>query len=363
MAADSPESIAENPLPDLPISSVIRDELFAVRKNRAAMFAEPGHSHIHMAVILLCIAVNIVYFIYRHDYIALFIAASFYLNMFYFIILLIPQDFRGTGLPAVNLTRFRLWLSEIGLTSGTARFTKLFTNSLFINSRTLSLAIGLIFTIDILLAARAHFTLALPTRTTLVVIAQCAIIVVFYLLVWKLEPFSVKYLQSVEKVKHRLIHEYLPSQLVTALFIIGFLIAIMLFLTTIILLPGITLQAFLDASELTDLGNLFSLLAVLAVSQYFIVRSIHGFTSRSMAERLFDYKEYSLAELQNAVREGGNTPGFRAEATTQLLESKIYTVRRNTLRGFFPVYVVDLDFSVMLDSTTRTAIRGYIGEV
>lgn len=361
--ADATDAAPGTPPRDLPISSVIRDELFAVRKTRAAMFAEEGHPRVHAAVILLCIAVNIGYFIFRPDYIALFIAASFYLNMFYFVILLIPQDFRRTGLPAVNLTRFLLWLSEIGLTSGTARFTKLVTNSIFINSRTLSLAIGLIFTIDILLAARAHFTLALPTRTTLVVIAQCAIIVLFYLLVWKLEPFSVKYLQRVEKVKHRLIHEYLPTQIVTVLFIVGSLIAIMLFLTTIILLPGITLQAFLDASELTGLGNLFSLLAVLAVSQYFIVRSIHGFTSRSMAERLFDYKEYRLAELQIAVREGGNAPGFRAEATTQLLESKLYTVRRNTLHGFFPVYVVDLDFSVMLDSTTRTAIRGYIGEV
>ena len=360
--ADATEPAPGTFPPDPPINSVIRDELSAVRKSRAALFAEPGHPVVHAAILLLCIAVNVGYFLYRHDYIALFIAASFYLNMFYFVILLIPQNFRGSGLPAVNLTKFRSWLSGIGLTSGTARFTKLFTNSLFINSRTLSLAVGLIFTIDILLAARAHFTLALPTRTTLVVMAQCAIIVAFYLLVWKLEPFSVKYLQSVEKVKHRLIHEYLPSQLVTVLFIIGFLIAIMLFLTTIILLPGITLKAFLNASQLTDLGNLFSLLAVLAVSQYFIVRYIHGFTSRSMAERLFDYKEYSLTSLQDAVRDGGNAPAFRAEATTQLLESKIYKIRRNTLSGFFPVYVVDLDFSVMLDSTTRTAIRGYIGK-
>lgn len=350
-------------LEDTPISQVIRDELFAVRKNRAAVFAERDHPRVHVVVLLICIAINVAYFFYRRDYIALFIAASFYLNMFYFISLLIPQNLRGTGLPALDLKKFRNWLAEIGLTSATARFTKLFANSLFINSRTLSLGIGLIFTIDILLAVRAHVTLALPTENTLIVIAQSAIIVAFYLLVWKLEPFSVKYEKSVEKVRHRLIHKNLPPRLVTALFIVGFLIAIMLFLTTIILLPGITLQSFLDESNLADLGNLFSLLAVLAVSQYFIIRYIHGFTSRTMAERLFDYKEYSLSELQNVVQDGGTAPGFRAEATTQLLESKIYAIRRNTLHGFFPVYVVDLDFSVMLDSTTRTAIRGYVGKV
>jgi len=362
MAADKPENTPENLQAD-PISAVIRDEILAIRKNRAAIFSAPDHPGVHVAFLLISIGINVVYFFFRPDYIVLFIAASFYLNMFYFISLLIPQNLRRTGSPAVNFRKFRRWLTGLGLKSAAARFTKLFANSIFINSRTLSLGIGLIFTFDILLAAQAHATLALPTGNTLIVIAQCAIIVVFYLLVWKLEPFSVKYLQSVEKVKHRLIHEYLPSRLVTALFVTGFLIAIMLFLTTIILLPGITLQAFLDESNLAHLGNLFSLLAVLAVSQYFIIRFIHGFTSRTMAERLFDYKEYSLTRLQNAVWEGGSAPGFRAEATTQLLESKIYAIRRNTLHGYFPVYIVDLDFSVMLDSTTQTAIRGYIGKV
>jgi hypothetical protein len=135
-----------------------------------------------------------------------------------------------------------------------------------------------------------------------------------------------------------------------------------LFLTTIILLPGITLKAFLDQSKLTELGNLFGLIAVLAISQYFIIRYIHGITSRTMAGRLFDYKENVLMDLQNTVGSLNPTLENRAETTTRLLETKIYTIKRNTLSGFFPVFVVDLDFSVILDSTTRTAIRGYIGD-
>jgi hypothetical protein len=364
MALPSPDAVIISSLSEVPFSQVISDELSAVRKNRAGLMTDRGNSRIHISILLLCIGINAIYFFIRPDYLYLFIAASFYLNMYYFITLLIPQNFnRNAGLQKADLTRFRTWLKEIGLTSGTARFTKLFINSLFINSRTLSLGISLIFTIDILYAIWAHTTLELPDKTTIIVISQCVIIIVFYLLVWKMEPFSLKYVKRVEKVKRRLTHEKLPPRIITGMFLVGFLIALVLFLTTIILLPGITLLAFLDASQLTKLGNLVALLTVLGLSQYFLIRYIHGNTSRMMAERLFDYKEHVLLDLQNTVASENKSPENRAETTTRLLETKIYTIKRNSLTGLFPVFVVDLDFSVILDSTTRTAIRGYIGEI
>jgi hypothetical protein len=150
------------------------------------------------------------------------------------------------------------------------------------------------------------------------------------------------------------------------MFIFGFLLAIFLFLTTIIYLPGVTLNAFLNQSQLTELGHLFSLLAILAVSQYFIIRYIHGFTSRTMANRLFDFKVQFLQELLDAEDEtlaGSQDPGKNPlETSALLLESKIFIIKRNSLAGTFPVFVVDLDFSVMMDSTTLTAIKGYIVE-
>jgi hypothetical protein len=365
MTFPSPGPAGNGSSPDIPLSQVIRDELSAVRKNRAGLMTPPETSRIHNIVLFLCAGINVLFFLARHDYIALFIAASFYLNMYYFITLLVPTNFKNTNLPKADLIRFRIWLKEIGVTSGTARFTRLFINSLLINSRTLSLGIGLIFSIDILYTLRAY-TLGLPFMITLIVISQCVVIVVFYLLVWKMEPFSATYVKNVEKVKSSLHRQKLPPQLVTAIFIFGFLLAIFLFLTTIILLPGITLNAFLNQSELTELGHVFSLIAVLATSQYFIIRYIHGTTSRIMADRLFDFKEHALSGLLNPV--GSQNAGRcddlknRAETTTLLLESRIYAIKRNTLAGTFPVFVVDLDFSVILDSTTLTAIRGYIGD-
>jgi hypothetical protein len=343
MMSPSPDAAIISPPSDFAINQVIGDELSAVRKSRAGLMTDQGHPRIHIGIILVCIGINLVYFLYRPDYMVLFIAASFYVNMYYFIIVLVLQNVQKSSGPKADLSLFRSRLKDIGLKSGTTRFTKLFTNTIFLNSRTMSLGICLIFAIDILYAMWAYFSMGLPIRPAIIVISQCAIIIVFYFLVWKVKLFSMKYVKR------------------TVLFIIGFLFAAVLFFTTIIILPGITLSAFLAQSRLSELGDLFVLLAVLAISQYFIVRFIHGSTSRKMAEDFFDYKEQLLVNLQDMVRSGNNSVENRAETTARLLETKIYTIKRNTISGFFPVFVVDLDFSVMLDSTTETAIMRYIG--
>jgi hypothetical protein len=349
---------------DLPLRQIIQQELSAVRQNRAELMTPRGHTGIIFCVLLMCVLTNVVFSLLRPDYFGLFIAASFYLNMFYFVSLLIPTNFRKANLPAADLSRFHAWLKEIGVKSGTTRFTRLFINALFMNSRALSLGIGLIFSIDIVFAL-IHFTRGLPLRTTVIMVVQCAIIVIFYLMVWKMEPFSTTYVKKVEEAKRTLRRQKLPPRLVTAMFIFGFLLAIFLFLTTIIYLPGVTLNAFLNESQLTELGHLFGLLAILAISQYFIIRYIHGITSRTMADRLFDFKEQSLQELLDREDNGCGSQDPEEnplETSALLLESKIFIVKRNSLAGTFPVFVVDLDFSVMMDSTTLTAIKGYIVE-
>jgi len=85
-----------------------------------------------------------------------------------------------------------------------------------------------------------------------------------------------------------------------------------------------------------------------------------------MADRLFDFKESSLEDLletENTARsENSGNDENPLEISTLLLESEIFIVKQNSLAGAFPVFVVDLDFSVLMDSSTMTAIRGYIVE-
>jgi len=238
-------------------------------------------------------------------------------------------------------------------------------NVFFINSRTLASGIGLIFSADLLFTAIAFFTMDVPHLTLLLVVSQELMIIIFYAIVWKVEPFSAKFVRNVEKVKDRMHHERIPSWLITALFFSGFLVSFIFFMTTIILLPGITVNMFLSQSGLSEIGYLVFLLAALAFSQYFVVRYIHGMSSRHMARRLFDCKEQALAGLNGCDFQkvpGPDNPESRLNLTTILLESKIYQIQRNSLAGLFPVFVVNLDFSVMMDSSVLTAINGYIQE-
>ena len=222
---------------------------------------------------------------------AIFIAASFYLNMFYFIILLIPTNFDRTGLSKNEIIRFHTWLRDVGVKSGTSRFTRLFINSFFMNSRALSLGIGLIFSVDILFALFSYSFMDLPLITTIIVISQCGIIILFYLLVWKIEPFSTEFKRNVEQVRRRLSRENIPPWMVSAIFMTGILLAVFLFLTAIILLPGMTVTAFMSQSGLNKLAYLILFITILAVSQYFLIRHIHGITSRTMASRILDFQE------------------------------------------------------------------------
>ena len=211
----------------------------------------------------------------------------------------------------------------------------------------------------------AFVVLGLPLRTTILVIGQALLIIVFYYLVWKTEPFTLAFEKNLDTVKTRIARD-LPPWLTSFLFLTGFFLVVLVFLTTIILMPGMTLHTFMTQSGITELAHRFGLIGILVVTQYFLIRYIHGITSRVMAGRLLDHREQALADLRSAVEGDGTQqpPGEDAGEdfghTQALLESRIFVVKRNTLLGAFPVFVVDLDFSVLLDSTTRRVIRGYI---
>jgi hypothetical protein len=286
--------------------------------------------------------------------------------MFYFITLLIPTSPGAAHLQKPEIAKFHAWLWDNGIRSGTHQFTRVFINAFFMNCRTLTYPFILLFSIDIIFTLIIWYAGRVPTGITLFVVLQSLIIIAFYGLVGKIEPFTAEFAKNIDRIRNRLSRD-LPPVIISLLFLTGILSVVFLFLTTIILLPGITLNTFLFGSGLKQLAHLVLLLGILAVSQYFIIRTLHGERSRVMAERLMDYRELLLRSLaQDVEREKitgtARDAESRYEMTTRLLESRIYRIKCNSLLGAFPVYVMDLDFSVMMDTTTLTAIKGYIHE-
>lgn len=346
--------------PAIPLREAIARELETVREKRSALLAPALRYHWQVIIILTCLTINGIFFLLRRDYVTLFVAASFYLNMGYFITLLIPTSSSGAQGSLPEIAKFRSWLSENGVRTSTTQFTQIFINSFFINSSALALGICLLFSIDIVLVIVAFTEGLLSLHTTLIIIGQSAIFIIFYTLIWKTEPFTSRFERDLHTVKTRLAQD-LPPAAISFLFLMGFLVIVLLFLTTIILMPGITLDAFMTQSGITELAHRFAPIGLLVITQYFLIRHIHGITSRAMAERLLDHREQALEELISTAGTGaGVSSAGGYEEMTQLLETRIYTIKRNTLLETFPVFVVDLDFSVLLDSTTKLAIRGYI---
>lgn len=346
------------------LEQVIDRELAEAAASRTRFEAIQEPVAVQHALIALSVLVNILFCLTRRDYVFLFVAASFYLNMFYFISLLVPTSPGSAGFRMPVIEKFQSWLKENGITGGTRQFTRLFVNVFFMNSRTLTFGLGLLFSVDIAFTLIGWYA-GLPADISLFVIVQSAIIILFYILIWKIEPFTTGFAAHIDQVRHHLSRD-LPAWIISLLFLTGFLIVVFIILTTIILLPGITLNAFLTGSGLTELAHLFIPVGILALSQYVIIRFIHGRASRVMAERLMDYRKNALTELRDYISREPSDPAngqdYRLFVMERILESRIYRIKRNALLGAFPVYVIDLDFTVMMDSPTLVAIRGYLLE-
>jgi len=362
LPSDSPNS----PIPaSAPIRQVIQDELSSVRKNHRELMTAKEPKNLHIFVVICCILVNVIVFFLAPLYLELFIAASFYLNMFYFITLLIPLSPGSAQMPKADISRFKSFLHDMGVKGAAGRFSRVFLNAFFIGSQTLFIPITLLFLVDIVFVLVEYFNQKISFQITIIIIAQACAFILFYFIIWKFEPYSTKFTKNIQQVKSRLSAE-VPQWLINVIIIICAVLALFLIGMTIFLLPGMTVNAFLNQTRLADLGNLFANIAILAVSQYFVVRYIHGSTSRAMAERIYNDKEGRLQHLAGT----GDATGTEAlslhrnpeEVITLLLESKIFQLARNSLSGAFPVYVVMLDFSVIMDSSTLIAFRGYIQE-
>jgi hypothetical protein len=204
----------------------------------------------------------------------------------------------------------------------------------------------------------------LSLSTTIIVISQCGVIILFYLLVWKTEPFSTEFKRNVDQVRKRLSRENIPPWLVSAIFMTVIVLEVFLILIAIILLPGLTVSAFMSQSGLNELGSLVLLITILAVSQYFLIRHIHGITSHAMAARILDFQEESLKELAGIYSDRDTGTSHQEEDSFELpallIESRFYSVQQHTLLGIFPVYTIDIDLSALMDTTTRAAIQRYI---
>ncbi len=351
---------------------LITSEIRSVREQQKTLLTQGKTGYATILILLSSIMVNVISFLAIPEYIALFIAASVYLHMFYFLTLLIPIGEGTVSFPTGQIRKIFSTLYHTGIIPATDRFTRIILDAFFINSRTISSGFFCIFSIDLLYTGIAYYTGLFSLRTVAVISFQVIAILIFYFLLWRFDPGTVRFKEGIRGMKGALSAKRYPSLFIAVMFVTGALLVIFVILSTIILLPGITLQAFLSLSGIEDLTNLFLFIALIAVSQYFIVRFLHGIMSSRMAER---FSEFRIVLLETAGERESGSAGkemnrqYNAGATNEeamrdaagaLLESKIYRLDLRTLLNTFPVYLVNLDFSVLFDEQVMAVITGYL---
>ncbi len=333
------------------LQAEIRDE----RQRHRCLYAMGTSGRVTQVVLGVAILINIFVFFYNPVYPLLFISASFFLFMFYFITLLIPHNLQDTSLQQTEISKYLAGLRATGIITSTKRFTRVFLNAFFINCRPLFYGFALIFTIDIILVIDMALSGVLTPSHTELILFESVAIILFYFLVWRLEPYTIDFFSDVSGMKKHLIKKKVPEQVVSFLFLAGAVLALVGIVSTIILLPGMTFSNILSVSELKDLGNVFLAIAVIIATLYFIIRYIHGITSRDLLSRFTkDKTECLVRQIEITGKHdrfsgaAGPVEDIRISALQRaaelLLEAQIYQVEKKTLFGTFPVYIVNPNF-------------------
>jgi hypothetical protein len=332
-------------------------EISEERERHRHLYASGTPGRLTLLVLGAAILINILFFLQSPIYPLLFISASFFLFMFYFVTLLIPHNLGRVSFPETEISRYLAGLQETGIIRSTKRFTRIFLNAFFINCRTLFYGFTLIFTIDIVIVIIMHLNGRLSASHAGIILFQSAAIIIFYFLVWKLEPYSTEFFTDVSGMREHLIRKNIPRPVVSFLFLLGAALALICIVSTTVLLPGVTVNNVLSVSEFNTFGHLFISIGVVLVSLYFIFRYLHGITSRDLLARFSTNKtECLLHQIEIMGDAGGQLPDASGpqnsaipdtlrEATELLLESRLYQVEKKTIFGAFPVYIVNPDFS------------------
>lgn len=356
-------NLKESPLVFGAISSLhrkLRAEITEERERQRSLYAAGTTGRLTQVILGAAIIANSIFFLVTPVYPLLFICASFFLFMFYFITLLIPYNLRQSPVSEAEITRYLSGLEKAGIITGTKKFSRVFLNAFFINCRPLFYGFAILFSLDILIVLVMFFYGALSMTHARIIIFQSVSIIIFYFLVWKLQPYSTEFFSDVSGMKEHLMRKKIPEPVVSFLFLLGAVLALICIIITIILLPGVTVNNLLSVSAFSTLSNLFVAIGIVLFTLYFIFRYLHGITSRDLLVRFSTNKTRRLIQQIEMIDDTGMQPQASCghpeqvspdtvrEATEVLLEAQIYQVERKTIFGIFPVYIVNPDFSRLL---------------
>ncbi|MBI0582449.1 MAG: hypothetical protein JET69_05475 [Methanomassiliicoccales archaeon] len=295
--------------------------------------------------------------------------ASFFVYMYYFVVLLFPTT-RRVRTPAekkegVKAGRKQNWGqgAKGAITRGKKAVTIAFWNSFFIGTQTLAKGITLVLAISIAFAVIALAFGALDLSSTAIVVVQAIAIMGYYYAIIHLRPYSKDFLKTVGRVRRDRNKGELWQAYLRGLFIVLVLLTIFVVLIiSAIFIPKRSVEAILSSIGADNAPVILGLI-VIFVSQFIIIRYVQGFDSARITTLFIKNKlafldHDVLTALEVFEKEGAGAEGaarFRA-IQTRFRVSRIYKVVYKDIFGILPTYPIIVDFRSVLEKDVADSL-------
>ncbi len=319
-------------------------------------------------VLLIAIAVNVyAYVVYENGYLLMWMVASLYFYGFYWLVPLVSGSLQGmlkqkrpaTDGPAPPRPVPKQLISEVKeakLLRFRNRLIAVGWNVWFLGAVSMTAGYLFIFSIDILFALLLGFVFrGLAVLTVVLVISQSAGIILYYLVVFFLRPYSSDFsawltalLQGRRERRARGQSSVKPTAVLAG--VMFALVALMIFA---MFFPNRTLDRILPVEELRPVRFHFYLLVLLA-SQLVIMQVFHRWLSMRITRPIMTSSEQELVREARALRflHRRRSPRRRLRridrAVSLLAETRLYRVRAVRPIGLYTLFLLGSDFLAVL---------------
>ncbi|MBI0583725.1 MAG: hypothetical protein ISF22_05800, partial [Methanomassiliicoccus sp.] len=335
-------------------------------RNQKVIDMHPHQARRFLPVLFVILAINIVLAITTDKYTLVWIVSSFWLYMYFFIVIMLPTTRRvrspSEGAQGKKKAPYRFAGIRDVLRKGKKAVIITFWNSFFVGTQTMARGIWVMLVISFVFAIFGWLVFnAIPGAAVAIVLAQGAAIIGYYLFIMRYRPYSKEFISNLSNVRReRKVRwdTYLKGAVAVILLVTVFSILIV----TAMFLPKTSLDAVIAYLESSGFQIDLLDLIVIFTSQFILVRYIQGFDSAKFAsafirDKIEFLRNDILAGLDslNGLADDERTTRFQS-IKDRFFASKIYMIAYKNFFGYLPSYPLIVDFRSVLEEDVIEAM-------
>ncbi len=334
----------------------VQDEIARLSKIKQGILSEKlGWAAI--VALILAVGLNIWGLIaYTTSYFLIWISSSLYFYLFYPLLPLLLFPFRyflqSRGGPKETHDKESIvtWAKNIQVFRNKKVGLRLFLRFFILSLLPMTVGMLCIYSLSILYSVYLGITGIIPFETSRLVFIQGLGIILFYVEIFFFRNYIFKFALYFKDQKGKRNKSLLFfAILAVVLVVVGTIIVILLLVA--ILLPGYTMNNFVDVSEFVKVRThlwVFLLLVSQVIIMQFLQHVLSLKIGRDMCDSLLQRLHIAEKELQSASNQGADKAPPMKEHLVLLKETALYAISRRQMFKLFPTYSVGLNLPSLL---------------